>query len=345
MEDQREGRFFEHFSHGHLLVLGDPPPEGNPVCYGCKTTIFPAKSCYMCRKCPFFLHQVCFGMPKSVQHPVDPHPLALLSMPSSLKNSADCKACGQSISTFYYSCVDCRSFYHVLCLAMPLSLKVPSHPHTLTLEFSPPYDFQCDLCARPSYAACAAWLYHCSLCEFDVHISCAITNRGAQFLHESVDDCGRLDTRSKRHELMELLSRGINNHRQETPAKLEDMATPSYQFSDACFSIDFAKSLLDDEKTGREENPPVHGGKTTTGGYVNLPKQPTTAAAHHHHHHHHQAQRPSLDSMSESSKKELNVKISSPISSRVWMELDPETKKDFQTQKSQNVSTHFDHFQ
>ncbi|XP_019165850.1 PREDICTED: uncharacterized protein LOC109161796 isoform X2 [Ipomoea nil] len=324
MEDEREERLMEHFSHGHLLVLGNPPPEGNPVCHGCKTTIFPAKPCYMCRKCSFFLHQVCFGMPKNVNHTVDPHPLDL----SSLKISAPCKACGQSISTFYYGCVKCQSFYHVLCLAMPLSVKVPSHPHELTLEFSPPYDFRCDLCARPCYAAhAAAWLYHCGLCEFDVHISCAITNRGAQFLHESggggrVEPCW-----SKRHELMELLWRGMNREHLETPAKLEDMAaTPSYQFSDACFSIDFAKSVLDDEDltTGRE-------GKTTAGGYVNLPKPLTP------HHHHHHAQKPSLDSMSESSKKELNVKISSPISSRVWMEIDPESKKDFQTQKSQNV--------
>nr|GME10959.1 Nucleoredoxin 3 [Ipomoea batatas] len=330
MEDESEGRLWQHFSHAHLLVLGNPPPEENPVCHGCKTTIFPAKPCYMCRKCPFFLHQVCFGMPKTVHHPVDPHALDL----SSQKISAPCKACGQLISTFYYGCVKCQSFYHILCLAMPVSVKVPSHPHALTLEFSPPYDFRCDLCARPCYASHAAWLYHCGLCEFDVHISCAVTNRGARFLHDESpgggDDGCRAARGSKRHEFMELLWRGINRNHQETPGELDDVATPSYQFSDACFSIDFAISVLDDEEGAL----PEHGGKITAGGYVNLPK-PAAAP----HHHHAQRSSSSLDFMSESSKRELNVKISSPISSRVWMEIDPESKKrDFQTQKSQIVN-------
>nr|GLL46932.1 uncharacterized protein LOC109161796 isoform X2 [Ipomoea trifida] len=90
---------------------------------------------------------------------------------------------------------------------MPVSVKVPSHPHALTLEFSSSYDFQCDLCARPCYASHRAWLYHCGLCEFDVHISCAVTNRGARFLHDespSGDDGCRAVRGSKRHEFMEL---------------------------------------------------------------------------------------------------------------------------------------------
>lgn len=63
------------------------------------------------------------------------------------------------------------------------------HPHTLELEFSPPYGnakgFRCDICGIPGSDH---WLYRCSRCEFDVHLRCAradTPNQQPQFHNRS----------------------------------------------------------------------------------------------------------------------------------------------------------------
>ncbi|KAL1815215.1 uncharacterized protein LOC108222505 isoform X2 [Daucus carota subsp. sativus] len=247
-----------HFSHEHPLELTNSVSTKATACFGCNQTIFAGKYYYKCKKCPFYLHQLCHNMPKTVQHPADPdHYLTLQSMISSSpnsKSSIDCKACGENLSGFYYNCDKCGDFYHILCSAVPLSVKTPTHPHVLKLEYEPPYDFQCDSCHRPSYTG---WLYRCSLCEFDVHIACAITNKGAQLRSPKAMEHSPLN---KEEELMELLTRGLgkgeaeeverNMPHQDQPSLLGSEQDPycgSYQFSDACFSIDFAKSLLASE--------------------------------------------------------------------------------------------------
>ncbi|CAN4111094.1 unnamed protein product [Withania somnifera] len=144
-------------------------------------------------------------------------------------------------------------------------MEHPSHCHKLDLEFCPPYDFECDLCKKPSYKG---WLYHCSFCEFDAHISCAITHKGADIGNHSKSvsqggSSGQLeretDTDNKCHELMELLSidmkgtEEISDSQENSHDKLQHLTpqTPSYQFSDGCFSIDLAKSqLINVEQTG-----------------------------------------------------------------------------------------------
>ncbi|KDO70906.1 hypothetical protein CISIN_1g0402782mg, partial [Citrus sinensis] len=146
---------------------------------------------YHCKICNFSLHKVCYNMPIKTRHPGHPsHFLNLLVMPSSVKGSFKCRACSQNVTGFYYNCGQCGFYYHILCSALPLSTSVKSHSHPLELEFSLPYDFECDFCKKACYSG---WLYRCHICEFDAHLACAIVN---QMTHES-------------NELMQLVAQGI----------------------------------------------------------------------------------------------------------------------------------------
>lgn len=169
---------FYHFSHEHPLERTKSPPNKNTICSACNLKIISGKDFYICKTCPFYLHQVCYNMPRNIKHPShSTHSLTLLYSNSS--KTKQCEACGYSIEngTFYYTCVQCDLYYHILCSALPLTISVSSHSHSLKLTFSPPYDFCCDICNIPSYNG---WLYRCQICEFDTHISCAISNKKEQ---------------------------------------------------------------------------------------------------------------------------------------------------------------------
>lgn len=212
MGKAEENIVFQHFSHGHQFVYMNK--QSNGICCGCKLNILPGKFYYKCETtCSFFLHEECFNMPKILQHLVDPiHHLTLLA---TVPCSSKCNACGKEIAGFSYACDKCSTYYHTLCLlALPLSMELPSHCHKLDLEFCPPYDFECDLCKKPCYKG---WLYHCSSCEFDAHISCAIARK--------TENTGDM--------LMELLSIYMSVSQDQLQQT---------QFSDGCFSIDLANS-------------------------------------------------------------------------------------------------------
>ncbi|XP_075490773.1 protein VACUOLELESS GAMETOPHYTES-like [Primulina tabacum] len=246
-----------HFSHQHALQYLESPTDKDYICSCCKLAIMPGTFCFQCKLCLFFLHKVCYRMPIKVLHPADPnHHLTLLAKPTSR-----CEACGKHISGFCYRCTKCNLSYHMLCIALPLSLKIPSlHLHTLKLELKPPYDFQCDLCHKSSYSG---WLYRCRLCEFDAHISCAVTyNKVTTRYHKRKADY--LDSLSPQNELMEILSQGmkvmeeknskdaIHEPQDQSSMVSENFTLPSYQFSGSCFSIDIAKSIQEDELQARK---------------------------------------------------------------------------------------------
>lgn len=228
-----------HFSHHHPMERSNSPVDGAFTCSGCNLKVVCGKDYYCCKVCPFFLHQVCYNMPRKTRHPSHPaHSLNLLVMPSSAKGSFKCKACAQQVIGFYYTCEECGIFYHILCSAMPLSTVVNSHSHTLKLEFSLPYDFKCDLCQEPGYKG---WLYRCHSCEFDTHLVCAIINRKAQSIHHQLDPFPdpltrqilyssassliktnqKIDYISESNELMLLVAQSINERIRQKPGALQ----------------------------------------------------------------------------------------------------------------------------
>ncbi|KAI3471527.1 hypothetical protein Pfo_028177 [Paulownia fortunei] len=294
----------------------------------------PNKFFYQCKVCQFSLHKVCYSMPKRVMHPADPNHHLTLSASSFTNQSTECEACGRCIAGFYYNCTKCSLYYHMLCVAMPLSVKIPSsHPHILKLELKPPYDFQCDLCDRPSYSG---WLYRCRLCEFDAHISCAVTFKGTQSPLRS------LGSKSHQHELMELLSEGmkkgiqVNNEKNldrdqfqpldQSILISEDFTLPSYHFSDACFSIDIAKSIWMNENTN-EASREAFNHQVQLLGSKETEKDWTVTDSKHTKEKLEVARRQSFDFGKKYLKRELSLAPSTGMGSYVWEELGQENKK------------------
>lgn len=256
MERVKEKLNFPHFSHEHPLELTSSPLTQNKTCAGCNLTILSGKDYYGCRKCPFFLHQVCYNMPRKTRHPAHPSHCLNLQPSSSSKGALNCKACGNHVAGFYYDCAECGLYYHSLCSILPFSIATSSHPHALKLLFFPPFDLCCDICSEPGYDG---WLYRCHICEFDAHLSCAISNQ------KLLDNPHSYNIEGK--ELLQLVKHGfvrsgthqiteadmpstisLNRNPQfphknpSTPVSEDTTLTPSYQFSDAYFSIDLAKS-------------------------------------------------------------------------------------------------------
>ncbi|KAM2044492.1 hypothetical protein ACFX1T_008805 [Malus domestica] len=296
---------FHHFSHEHPLDrTNNSPSKQNKICAGCKLMIQFGKDYYSCPSCPFFLHQVCYNMPRKTRHPALPsHYLNLHpAPPSSTKGALNCQACGDPVEGFYYDCADCGFYYHSLCSGLPFSIKTLSHPHALKLSFSPPIDLYCDLCNEPGYDR---WLYRCHICEFDSHISCAIYNiqpdleppqnpipplPAYTFIRQSSYSSGssfginvaenynsegnellHLRLYSPKQELNVRMSKLGNVASCQTDADMavtslnlkdtatsvsEDMTlTPSYQFSDAYFSIDLSYTPNGQKFQANKEGP------------------------------------------------------------------------------------------
>ncbi|KAK3227191.1 hypothetical protein Dsin_007053 [Dipteronia sinensis] len=272
---------FRHFSHHHPLVRSstNSSPAANTSCFGCNLKILSGKEYYYkCKICPFNLHQACYNIHRKIRHPGHPiHYLNLLVTPSSAGDSFKCKACGQNVTGFYYTCAECCICYHILCCALPLSVSIHSHSHTLKLEYSLPYDFECDLCQKPCYNG---WLYRCRLCEFDTHLACAIANQRTQSLqitHSSSEG-------SENNELIQLAVTGWHQTLHSPKQKLSmknglidqysghlelldqsnlqsgELGTlTSHQFSDhSCFSIDIAKSYSGLDLPDKQSNEANH---------------------------------------------------------------------------------------
>lgn len=260
-----------HFSHPHLLQHTTTPSTKNITCSGCNQIITHEQHYYICKTCPFYLHNLCYKTPLITNHPSHPnHDLFLLVIPSSLatKSTFDCMACKQHATGFCYHCAECNIFFHSICITLPLSLSIAQHPHKIKLEFSPPYDFFCDLCDKPSYKG---WLYRCNMCEFDIHIACAVKNIGGGVrIHSAVSGWNKkLFSPLRKHstgngkkamivelglqETEKITSTGsvsLEIFQGKTPLRdkmtpLSDDTSPplsSNQFSDSYFSIDLNKS-------------------------------------------------------------------------------------------------------
>jgi len=209
-----EEHTLHHFSHQHPLGRPIAPSTGNITCDGCSLRILPGKDYYNCKTCSFFLHRVCSNMPRKTRHPAHPDHYLTLLVSHPLDNSNfKCEACGDHITGFCYNVTESNIYYHILCSVLPISVITYSHPHALKIEFSPPYDFSCDLCKNPSSKG---WLYRCSFCEFDTHIACAISNKKAEpvplldtLTRQIMEADRKIDYGSQSNELMQLIVLGV----------------------------------------------------------------------------------------------------------------------------------------
>ncbi|KAH7854567.1 hypothetical protein Vadar_015436 [Vaccinium darrowii] len=92
-----------------------------------------------------------------------------------------CYGCEQPISVSssssnYYGCKGCSFFLHKTCAEQPREMIHTSHPqHLLTLLADPRTlnyggDAVCDICRKN----CNRFTYHCSLCNYDIDMKCAL---------------------------------------------------------------------------------------------------------------------------------------------------------------------------
>ncbi|XP_042492475.1 uncharacterized protein LOC122072029 [Macadamia integrifolia] len=168
----------QHFSHPHPLQLSNIQDDQQstlnlPLCSACNLNS--SGLSYSCKTCNFVLHMSCSQMPQLINHPVDTnHSLTLLPSPTLYPDGFfKCNACDQLGNGFCYHCRACNLNLHMICASMPMSLNHQAHPHTLHLTFCFPYPsraFNCDICRN--YGS-TQWIYRCSACEFDAHLSCA----------------------------------------------------------------------------------------------------------------------------------------------------------------------------
>lgn len=112
---------------------------------------------------------------QKVKHFSHPHSLTPLKQEQELVTS-NCRGCERPISSEpFHGCSKCKYYLHDECLEAPLSISHLSHPsHHLNLLPFPTYSgrsFICNGCGQRG----KAFVYHCSVCSFDLHTYCAIS--------------------------------------------------------------------------------------------------------------------------------------------------------------------------
>ncbi|XP_027081249.2 uncharacterized protein [Coffea arabica] len=90
-----------------------------------------------------------------------------------------CYGCQEQIlDPAAYCCFACHFFLHKRCAELPRQIRHPMHSqHDLVLLGKPPYYSRsciCDACGQDDWKF---FTYHCSLCEFDLDVSCAILDQ------------------------------------------------------------------------------------------------------------------------------------------------------------------------
>ncbi|XP_027181723.1 uncharacterized protein LOC113780104 [Coffea eugenioides] len=113
------------------------------------------------------------------------HPLILCELQkenddgSTDQKSAVCYGCQEQIlDPAAYSCFRCDFFLHKRCAELPRQITHPMHfLHPLVLLGRPAYSSGCCSCNACGQGHWKYFTYHCSLCEFDLDVSCAILDQ------------------------------------------------------------------------------------------------------------------------------------------------------------------------
>ncbi|OMO68957.1 Zinc finger, PHD-type [Corchorus olitorius] len=187
------------------------------------------------------------------------HPMEFTEEHKKGSDEVYCSRCGDPIEGSCYSCSDCKFYLHETCSDLPLNINHPLHEHALNLQVKSPYPTQpaCDLCSEQE-----GFFYHCSPCQFDLDVKCALT---PEFIS---GDFTKLQHFSHPHPLI-LVPRHNNRHGRFICAVCnEPTSSPVYCCMD-CRGIHLHKSCaeLPPEITHPYhrkhplvlmENPPVH---------------------------------------------------------------------------------------
>ncbi|XP_027094031.1 uncharacterized protein [Coffea arabica] len=113
------------------------------------------------------------------------HPLILCELQkenddgSTDQKSAVCYGCQEQIlDPAAYCCFRCDFFLHKRCAELPRQIRHPMHSqHDLVLHGKSPYSWGGCICSACGQYDWKVFTYHCSLCEFDLDVSCAILDQ------------------------------------------------------------------------------------------------------------------------------------------------------------------------
>ncbi|KAI3743757.1 hypothetical protein L1987_56823 [Smallanthus sonchifolius] len=114
---------------------------------------------------------------KVIIHFSHPHNLTTVDLKAEKGNDVTCSGCKGTLIGKGYSCYEpnCNFHLHESCFHLKREIQHKSHPeHPLNLLPFAPYnnknsEFTCNAC----FGTGKGFTYHCSVCKFDLHISCA----------------------------------------------------------------------------------------------------------------------------------------------------------------------------
>nr|VDC85651.1 unnamed protein product [Brassica rapa] len=181
----------EHFGHEHHLKLEkyDSIRDAKKQCQACVLPIV-LHDFYNCIQCDYFLHIVCAGLPRKLDHALHNHSIFLDPFPppnDSDFNHLQCSACSRTSSGFKYKCYekDCKIHWFkidVTCCLVPEYSTQKFHEHPI---FIAPYNYDheiypCNGCKR----RLTKTRLQCTLCEFSICYECATIPEELHYKHD-----------------------------------------------------------------------------------------------------------------------------------------------------------------
>lgn len=181
------------FQEDHKKIMNDEEIENDElkVCDVCVTPIS-SPPYYECAPCKYFVHSICYLLPKTLS---SPHPLhgrcpethdtnhkfTLYTSSKSMDmdvNLCRCELCGFRTNGMVYKCEGCEMKIDVKCMSLPTTIKHASHLHhaTLILARIPKEEGDriniCQSCGDPFDGIG----YRCSNsdCDFALNLDCAL---------------------------------------------------------------------------------------------------------------------------------------------------------------------------
>ncbi|GLT44706.1 hypothetical protein SLA2020_185910 [Shorea laevis] len=110
-----------------------------------------------------------------LEHFSHPHPLVLVEEEIDwISIIYYCSACQERVEGSYYNCSKCDFCLHKSCAELPREINHPfhlNHPLILYEKSQYPGGFTCNSCYK---AKSKEFVYHCSSCNFDLDIRCAL---------------------------------------------------------------------------------------------------------------------------------------------------------------------------
>ncbi|GLT96251.1 hypothetical protein SLE2022_138920 [Rubroshorea leprosula] len=171
---------------------------------------------------------------KKLNHFSHPHPLVLVEDQEmdSISTIYNCSACQERVEGSSYNCSECDFCLHKTCAELPKEINHPFHTsHPLILYDELQYaargvGFACNSCQKVKGKE---FVYHCSSCEFDLDLRCALLPNLIK------GDLPKLKHFSHQHSLFFIQNHYIEPQDLSCSACKEPISGPVY----CCFDCEF----------------------------------------------------------------------------------------------------------